>query len=738
MDTKQEGKLAYLRKQRESNARELLENFSHLSERVDDETIDGAFDLDLGELPEGEVLSTKFSLRERTEMTDDELKWRNRHRCESVTYPEDNEKIRFKRIVLDEKGEVAEGHNDEDSSIASSFFRFLGIRQKYMEFSLQDFCPVTRKELRRCHSDCKSAAHFDENLTLSRTTSMIEICSEKHPFEGDVPGPESCVAVMKDGVFNVYGVDDLSANSEEVGMFKYIKAKQFWKDMHILLAFTSDGPSKSFAFRRLKYLESKFGLHLLVNEIEERAQQRALPHRDFYNVRKVDTHVHLASCMNQKHLLRFIKKKLKTEPKQKVCERNGKVLTLEEVFHSLNLTAYDLSIDTLDMHADKNTFHRFDKFNLKYNPIGESRLREIFMKTDNMIGGRYFAEVIKEVVSDLEDSKYQHAEYRVSVYGRSPDEWTKLADWAVENDLYSDNVRWLIQVPRLYNLWQKSVKNFAGYLDNIFKPLFEVSIDPSSNPNLHKFLKTVVGFDSVDDESKPEVRLHRHFPSPDKWDEARNPPYSYYLYYMYSNISVLNQYRNRRGFSIFKFRPHCGEAGSADHLASAYLTSESINHGILLRKVPVLQYLYYLSQMGLAMSPLSNNSLFLNYGRNPCPDYIRRGLNVSLSTDDPLQFHITKEPLIEEYSIACQVWKLSSADMCELAKNSIVQSGFEKTLKKKWLGEDYEKPGSEGNDMRKTNVPNIRAAYRYETLLDELRYVCQDIEHDLEDCPFMT
>jgi AMP deaminase len=42
------------------------------------------------------------------------------------------------------------------------------------------------------------------------------------------------------------------------------------------------------------------------------------------------------------------------------------------------------------------------------------------------------------------------------------------------------------------------------------------------------------------------------------------------------------------------------------------------------------------------MSPLSNNSLFLNYHRNPLPEYFNRGLNVSLSTDDPLQFHFTK------------------------------------------------------------------------------------------------
>jgi len=65
------------------------------------------------------------------------------------------------------------------------------------------------------------------------------------------------------------------------------------------------------------------------------------------------------------------------------------------VFESLGLSAYDLSIDTLDMHAHQDTFHRFDKFNLKYNPIGESRLREIFLKTDNFIQGRYLAELTK-------------------------------------------------------------------------------------------------------------------------------------------------------------------------------------------------------------------------------------------------------------------------------------------------------------------------------------------------------
>ena len=90
--------------------------------------------------------------------------------------------------------------------------------------------------------------------------------------------------------------------------------------------------------------------------------------------------------------------------------------------------------------------HRFDKFNAKYNPIGESRLREVFLKTDNYVNGKYFAHLIKEVFDDLEDSKYQNLVLRISVYGRNAREWDQLASWAVTNKVYSDNVRWLIQV----------------------------------------------------------------------------------------------------------------------------------------------------------------------------------------------------------------------------------------------------------------------------------------------------
>ena len=67
---------------------------------------------------------------------------------------------------------------------------------------------------------------------------------------------------------------------------------------------------------------------------------------------QVDTHIHAASCMNQKHLLRFIKKALKTESDTQVClSKEKKPMTLKELFQSMNLTAYDLTVDMLDVHA---------------------------------------------------------------------------------------------------------------------------------------------------------------------------------------------------------------------------------------------------------------------------------------------------------------------------------------------------------------------------------------------------
>ncbi|KAJ3329007.1 AMP deaminase [Blyttiomyces sp. JEL0837] len=567
--------------------------------------------------------------------------------------------------------------SDELQGIFKSFQRCLDLRTKYMQHSFQcagdnpkdsDDWIIYPPPPKPSYPSNSETIEPPEKFDFSKC-----VIPERHEVEHYVYKMEA------DGAFHVYPNEE-ARDKKSGDLYAFPSVKEYYKDLDYILNVISDGPTKSFAYRRLRYLESKFHMYVLLNEYQEMA-----------------------------------------DSKENVIFRDGKDLTLKEVFESIHLTAYDLSIDTLDMHAHTDSFHRFDKFNLKYNPVGESRLREIFLKTDNYVNGRYLADLTKEVISDLEASKYQMAEYRISIYGRNKAEWDKLAGWVVDNDVFSHNVRWLIQVPRLYNIYResKNLNNFEEVLKNIFEPLFEVTKDPLTHPKLHVFLQRVIGFDSVDDESKNERRIYKKYPTPREWDNLLNPPYSYYLYYMYSNMSTLNGFRKARGFNTFLFRPHGGEAGDTDHLTAAFLTAHSINHGILLRKVPAIQYLYYLDQIGIAMSPLSNNALFLNYERNPFLSFFQRGLNVSLSTDDPLQFHFTKEPLIEEYSVATQIWKLSSTDMCEIARNSVLQSGWEMSIKKHWVGENCGLPGPAGNAIHKTNVPNIRLAYRYQTLMEE-------------------
>ncbi|KAK4469374.1 hypothetical protein MN116_006932 [Schistosoma mekongi] len=664
--------------------------------------------------------------------------------------------VEFQRVQI--CGDDTLGVPVDDLHLASeALIKALLLRHKYITSSHQSFHCTTKRYLSVLDSGSVKLLDHEEKLYKSIHTPIFD--HPIHPPEktGDPfaidywPEPINVKLEFRKGIMHieslsdssdvnhmdsVCGISENSGHNETVDInqqpiikdlpeFTTPSLKTFFSDFDTIRTFVGDGPLKSFCYRRLTYLAAKFQLHSLLNEARESIEQKSVSHRDFYNIRKVDTHIHASSCMNQKHLLRFIKKTIRTKSNVYVCEdpKTKQPMTLSELIDKIGITLYDLNIDNLDVHADRNTFHRFDKFNAKYNPIGQSQLREVFLKTDNYIKGVFFAHVLKEVFYDFSESKYQNAEPRLSLYGRSINEWDNLAKWAIDCKVYSDNIRWLIQVPRLFDVYHAkgSMKYFQDILTNVFQPLFEVTVNPKSHPELHAFLQYVTGFDSVDDESKSDkIVFNTSTPTPDEYDLNENPPYSYYIFYMFANISQLNQLRSHRGLSTFSFRPHCGEAGNINHLVTCFLLAESINHGLLLRKAPVLQYLYYIAQIGIAMSPLSNNSLFLDYHRNPLNDFLARGLFVSLSTDDPLQFHFTKEPLIEEYSIAAQVWKFSSTDMCELARNSVLMSGFSPLIKSHWLGPNYTQEGVMGNDITRSNLPNIRVAYRFETLTQEL------------------
>jgi AMP deaminase len=243
-------------------------------------------------------------------------------------------------------------------------------------------------------------------------------------------------------------------------------------------------------------------------------------------------------------------------------------------------------------------------------------------------------------------------------------------------------------------------------------------------------LQQVVGFDSVDDESQGTNSTLSYYPSPEDWDSETNPPYSYWMYHMYANIRSLNAIRRARGLNTFAYRPHCGEAGNASHLVSGFMLADGVCHGVKLEETPVLQYLFYLAQVGIAVSPLSNDILFIPLSQSPFASFFRRGLNVSLSTDDPLIIHLTEEPLIEEYVVAARVFKLSICDLCEIARNSVLQSGFEMLFKEWWIGKPQSKMGPTSADMldvvqERANVPGIRLQFREQCLAGEMMVLQQ-------------
>ena len=89
-----------------------------------------------------------------------------------------------------------------------------------------------------------------------------------------------------EGVYQIYEDKDHMDRNIPID-YQFPRLDEFVRDMHLMCALIADGPLKSFCYRRLSYLSSKFQLHVLLNELRELAAQKAVAHRDFYNARKV-------------------------------------------------------------------------------------------------------------------------------------------------------------------------------------------------------------------------------------------------------------------------------------------------------------------------------------------------------------------------------------------------------------------------------------------------------------------
>ncbi|KHN48918.1 AMP deaminase [Glycine soja] len=160
-----------------------------------------------------------------------------------------------------------------------------------------EFPPTHAKKGRGSSRKRRNGGYRRGSTSLSDVTTISGGFDGMHYFE------------MQDGVIRVYPDRD-----EKEELFPVADATTFFTDLHHLLRVIAAGNIRTLCHHRLNLLEQKFNLHLMLNADREFLAQKSAPHRDFYNVRKVDTHVHHSACMNQKHLLRFIKSKLRKEP----------------------------------------------------------------------------------------------------------------------------------------------------------------------------------------------------------------------------------------------------------------------------------------------------------------------------------------------------------------------------------------------------------------------------------------
>lgn len=498
------------------------------------------------------------------------------------------------------------------------------------------------------------------------------------------------------------------------------------------------GPVCTMCWHRNHMLEERFNFHVLLNhELEAAAAARC--GADVARAVRVDNHVHANRSMPSEALLRFIARTLAAEPDTVVLREpagsaTGHDVTLGALFARLGLDARALTLGALGTRAGAETFRRFDVWIRKCEPFGQQALKDVFLGTTaNAVEGRYLARLLHETTfARLARSPGLRLELRVSVCG-APGDPARVARWATRWGLVRRaGNRWLVQVPRIYPAQHAAgvVRSFGDFLANIFRPLFDVTKDPSACPELDAFLRDVSGFDCVGDEHAPEraagARALAALPPPARWTSAEQPPYAYYLYYLNANIQSLNHFRLLTGRNVFDFRPHCGETGDVAHLAAAYLAAKHIAHGTQLRDNPALSYLYYINQIGITASPLGETAVHTLVRDNPFPVFFRRGLHVSLSTDNPLMIHMTDEPVAEEYATAAQMWRLSTTDLCEIARNSVLQSGFTMAEKEAWLGAGFARTDLRAHDIARTNVPLVRLRFRFDAFFDELRFLLQN------------
>lgn len=580
--------------------------------------------------------------------------------------------------------------------------------------------------------------------------------------------------------------------------------EEFHEDLQFVVGLVQKDELTRVAMRRLRYLEDKFDLYQNLNVKAEKLQNKIVPYRDFYNCRKVDVDFNLNGCIGQRQLSEFIWDKLNTEPDRVVYQTGkGEEITLRQIFEigcsegdepiSIGLKVVDDQFLEWYRNIYLITSHVIPHLDpvecLHGQPLRFYLLAKTFLEFDNYLDGEYLAQMfIDHVITNLEKAKYQIVQVSVDFQFQPRGEssfWEKFAHWLVKWNVVSYNVRWNVQIKRVYPrlFYHNTVKSFQDYLDLIFEPL--MAPESLENIELQYFLSNLLNLDVVVCHS--DEFLWRTFPSvftkPKDWGaKGDNPTIMHYMYYIYAYLAELNAIRYENSLNTFTLRNYCSVLDSRTSQAGTGLDfndqTESIVcnlllcNGGLLQAEPLwnsqttLSYIFYLFQIPVVATPLSsvssispapqqevrlippefrhkhfseiNQSKRKTYRGNPFLEMLNVGLKVSLSSKSVLfNSSYTLDPIVEEYSVAASIYLLEAADLCELARNSVICSGYEGFYKRHWSGLRFDKTpyeretighidswyDTEPNTSERHNVPLLRRFFRKDTLNQEWEFV---------------
>ncbi|EJS44719.1 YBR284W [Saccharomyces arboricola H-6] len=580
--------------------------------------------------------------------------------------------------------------------------------------------------------------------------------------------------------------------------------KEFRQNFERCLEIIRDKNLSRFSEKRLQYLLNKFPVFQYLHSKEELKQSKKVPHKDFYNCRKIDLNLLLSSCFSQWQLNEFIWAKLRKEPNRIIYQTtDGKHITLSQLF-KVDFEETNMFCNGLKIINDSflewykviylAKYHLINSEPETYIELHDRQFRyyliaKTFLEFDNYTNGEYLAELLQEfLIKPQESSKYQLCQLSVDFqfylhYGDSNVDnwWMVFSNWLNHYNLFSDNICWNIRISRIYpKLYQTGkVKNFQDFLNLIFSPLFNAQScsHKSLGPILSKFLSRIASFDLCIQDS--DDYIWKQFTEvnclPQNWtSNGDNPTISQYMYYVYANLAKLNHVRRVLHQTTFTLRSSCSPTSmnrTSQFSSTRNFTehTEAILNNFLLASggflnaenlwyaPPSLIYVFYLSQIPMVVAPLNSiadpkgtttledqaaTGIVLeppkHYSKNPFMKFFEMGFKISLSSESILYNHsYTREPIIEEYSVAASIYRLPSADLCELLRNSVITSGFASTLKVIWLGisltpHDYfmENTGFVNNwyDCKPNtsldhNVPIIRRQYRNSTLSGEWRLI---------------